>query len=100
MLRFLSHLVMSILAAMVAFMLTFLIVVSVEVAIHGEQAYEHDAGASFALSAVGMLVAILFAIATFASMFEMFRDRRLAEPSLAQWSWARWRKSKSPPGES
>src|SRR5579872_513176 len=100
MIRFLAHLLWSILAAVVVFVLTFLIAMVVQVAIYGGQAFEHDAGASFAVSALAIFVAILFAIATFASIFEMFRDRRLATPALAQWSWACWRESKSPPGES
>jgi len=70
-----AHLVASIFAAAIALVLTFLIVVRVQVAIYGRQAFEHDAGASFAVSMFGIVFAIPAAIATFAIVFWPFRVR-------------------------
>ena len=45
--------------SVLAFSGTFLIVVSVQVALHGDEAFEHDAGADFALSMLSFLFAVL-----------------------------------------
>jgi len=73
--KVLAHLAVSILAAVVAFVLTFLSVATVQVAIYGEQAFAHDAGANFAVSALGILFAIPAAIAAFAIVFILLRFR-------------------------
>jgi len=73
--KLLAHLVASIFAAVIALVLTFVIVARVQVAIHGEQAFEHDAGANFAVFILGIFFAVPAAIAAFAIVFWLLRVR-------------------------
>jgi hypothetical protein len=73
--KYLAHLMVSIIAGLLALAATFLIAFRVQVAIYGRQAFEHDAGASFAVVALAALIAVVIGIAIFAVVFEILRER-------------------------
>ena len=56
-------------------MAAFLGVVAVQTAIHGEQAFEHDAGANFSLFFLGVLFAFPTFILCFIFVFRRLRRR-------------------------
>jgi hypothetical protein len=68
--------------SVLAFSGTFLIVVSVQVALHGDEAFEHDAGADFALSMLSCLFAVPVALACFALTFHRLRFKRWSPSGL------------------
>jgi hypothetical protein len=70
------HLLISFVAALVAFVGTSLIVVGVQLAIHGNEAFEHDAGADFAVTILCFLFAAPVALACFAIAFHRLRFKR------------------------
>jgi hypothetical protein len=75
MLRFIANLFLAATGAIVALVCAFLGVVAVQMAIHGERAFEHDAGANFALFIIGSAVALPVAVAVFGVLFYLFQYR-------------------------
>jgi hypothetical protein len=73
--RYLAHLIVSIIAGLFALVATFLIAFWMQVAIYGKQAFEHDAGASFAVVVRAAPIAVIVGIAIFAVVFEILRER-------------------------
>ncbi len=68
-LRLLTRLFLSLAAAALSMLCTSLAVVSVQVSIHGDQAFEHDAGANFALSLLSFGIALPVGILCFTVVF-------------------------------
>ena len=60
---------------------TFLTVSWVQLAIHGNEAFEHDAGADFAVSILGCLFAVPIAMACFALVFYFLHKRARISPA-------------------
>lgn len=98
--KLLAHVAAAILVAWFAAVAAFIVVIWIQMGIHGAQAFDHDAGADFALAMLATPFAVLAGILSFLVAFDLIHFRQPAEPVYSSWSWACWRKSKSPPGES
>jgi hypothetical protein len=60
-----GHILLSLFVGLAGLMGAFLAVVQVQVSIHGDQAFEHDAGANFALTMIGLGFAVPVGILCF-----------------------------------
>jgi hypothetical protein len=74
--RTLLHVVVSFLMSLITFVVAFLVIVAVQTRIHGSEAFEHDAGANFAVAALGFLIGIPAAIVVFIAVFFFLRLKR------------------------
>ncbi len=72
----------SLLASIIAFFAAMLATVAVQVGIHSNEAFEHDAGADFALGMLMLAVALVVAIVVFVLVFNYLRlrSKRAASP--------------------
>jgi formate hydrogenlyase subunit 3/multisubunit Na+/H+ antiporter MnhD subunit len=68
--------VVSFLASLITFVVAFVVIVAVQTRIHGSEAFEHDAGANFAVAALGCLIGIPAAIVVFIAVLFFLRMQR------------------------
>ena len=74
--RLVGHVFISALGGLFTFISVSMIVVAVQVKIHGDSAFEHDAGANFALFILAMVFAVPTAIAAAVLLFARLRHGR------------------------
>jgi hypothetical protein len=75
--KLIAHIVISAVAGLAGFLASALGVVAVQTAIHGGQAFEHDAGADFGLFIL-VLVAIPASILCFILAFHRLQRKRIS----------------------
>src|SRR5450432_2471460 len=74
--KLVAHILISLVGGLAGFIATAMGVVAVQATIHGNQAFEHDAGADFALFVLMMLFALPASILCFFLAFRRLRRKR------------------------